>query len=131
MVENLNEIAEGTKMIKQQNDQIVSVNKKIYNRQKRYDQNTNQSKENRTVRFQEKQEVRNQAAMKKTPQGKDDRNKAIGKKGYVNHITGQSEGDTASDGLISDITPIESEIQTPSDCAISSSEDDLMDSEDE
>ena len=80
-VENLNEIAEGTKMIKQQNDQIVSVNKKIYNRQKRYDQNTNQSKENRTVRFQEKQEVRNQAAMKKTPQGKDDRNKAIGKKG--------------------------------------------------
>ena len=44
---------------------------------------------------------------------------------------GQSEGDTASDGLISDITPIGSEIQTPSDCAISSSEDDLMDSEDE
>ena len=107
MVENLNEIAEGTKMIKQQNDQIVSVNKKIYNRQKRYDQNTNQSKDNRTVRFQEKQEVRNQAAMKKTPQGKDDRNKAIGKKVYVNHKTGQSEGDTASDGLISDITPIE------------------------
>ena len=31
-VENLNEIAEGMKMIKQQNDQIVSVNKKIYNR---------------------------------------------------------------------------------------------------
>ena len=30
-VENLNEIAEGTKMIKQQNDQIASVNKKIYN----------------------------------------------------------------------------------------------------
>ena len=70
-------------------------------------------------------------AIKKTPQGKDDRNKAIGKKGYVNHITGQSEGDTVSDRLISDITPIESEIQTPSDCVISSSEDDLMDSEDE
>ena len=30
-VENLNEIAEGTKMIKQQNDQIANVNKKIYN----------------------------------------------------------------------------------------------------
>ena len=36
MVENLNEIAEGMKMIKQQNDQIASVNKKIYNRQKKY-----------------------------------------------------------------------------------------------
>ena len=121
-------------MIKQQNDQIVSVNKKIYNRQKKYDKNINQPKENRTVRFQEKQEVwkvGNQTTMKKTPQGKDDRNKAISKKGYVNHITGQSEGDTMSEGLISDITPMESEIQTPPDCPISSSEDDLMDSEDE
>ena len=44
---------------------------------------------------------------------------------------GQSEGDTMSEGLISDITPMESEIQTPPDCVISSSEDDLMDSEDE
>ena len=134
MVENLNEIAEGTKMIKQQNEQIVSVNKKIYNRQKRYDKNISQPKENRTVRYQEKQEVRkvgNQMTMKKTPQGKDDKNKAISKKGYVNHITGQSEGDTMSEGLISDITPMESEMQTPPDCAISSSEDDLMDSEDE
>ena len=34
-----------------------------------------------------------------------------------------------SEGLISDITPIESEMQTPPYCAISSSEDDLMDSE--
>ena len=33
------------------------------------------------------------------------------------------------EGLISDITPIESEMQTPPYCAISSSEDDLMDSE--
>ena len=57
MVENLNEIAKGTKMVKQQNDQIASVNKKIYNRQKKYDTNINQPKENRTVRFQEKQEV--------------------------------------------------------------------------
>ena len=57
MVENLNETAEGTKMIKQQNDQIASVNKKIYNRQKKYDTNIHQPKENRTVRFQEKQEV--------------------------------------------------------------------------
>ena len=133
-VENLNEIAEGTKMIKQQNDQIVSVNKKIYNRQKRYDKNINQPKENRTVRFQEKQEVwkvGNQMTMKKTPQGKDDKNKAISKKGYINHITGQSEGDTMSEELISDITPTESEMQTPLDCAISSSEDDLTDSEDE
>ena len=134
MVENLNEIAEGTKMIKQQNDQIVSVNKKIYNRQKKYDKNNNQPKENRTVKFQEKQEVQkvgNQMTMKKTPQGKDDRNMAISKKGYVNHIMGQSEGDTMSEGLISDITPMESEMQTPPDCVISSSEDDLMDSEDE
>ena len=134
MVENLNEIAEGTKMIKQQNDQIVSVNKKIYNRQKRYDKNISQPKENRTVRFQEKKEVRkvgNQMTMKKTPQGKDDKNKAISKKGYVNHIMGQSEGDTMSEGLISDITPMESKMQTPPDCAISSSEDELMDSEDE
>ena len=53
-VENLNEIAEGTKMIKQQNDQIASVNRKIYNRQKKYDTNINPPKENRTVRFQEK-----------------------------------------------------------------------------
>ena len=134
MVENLNEIAEGTKMIKQQNDQIVSVNKKIYNRQKRYDKNISQPKENRTVRFQEKKEVRkvgNQMTMKKTPQGKDDKNKAISKRGYVNHIMGQSEGDTMSEGLISDITPMESKMQTPPDCAISSSEDELMDSEDE
>ena len=134
MVENLNEIAEGTKMIKQQNDQIASVNKKIYNRQKKYDKTINQPKENRTVRFQEKQEVwkvGNQMTMKKTPQGKDDKNKAISKKGYVNHIMGQSEGDTMSEGLISDITPMESEMQTPPDCVISSSEDDLMDSEDE
>ena len=133
-VENLNEIAEGTKMIKQQNDQIVSVNKKIYNRQKRYDKNINQPKENRTVKFQEKQEVLkvgNQMTMKKIPQGEDDKNKAISKKGYINHITGQSEGDTMSKGLISDITPMESEMQTPPDCVISSSEDDLTDSEDE
>ena len=133
-VENLNEIVEGTKMIKQQNDQIVSVNKKIYNRQKKYDKNINQPKENRTVRFQEKQEVQkvgNQMTMKKTPQGKDDRNKTISKKAYVNHITGQSEGDTMSEGLTSDITPMESEIQTPPDCATSSSEDDYTDSEDE
>ena len=67
--------------------------------------------------------------MKKTPQGKDDRNKAISKRGHVNHITSQSEGDSMSEGLISDITPIESQMQTPPDCVISSSEDDLMDSE--
>ena len=131
-VENLNEIAEGTKMIKQQNDQIASVNKKIYNRQKKYDTNTNQPKENRAVRFQEKQEVQkvgNQTTMKKTPQGKDDRNKAISKRGYINHITSQSEGDSMSERLISDITPMELEMQTPPDCVISNSEDDLMDSE--
>ena len=69
--------------------------------------------------------------MKKTAQGKDDKNKAISKKGYVNHIAGQLEGDTMSDELISNISPIESEIQTPPDCVISSSKDDLMDSEDE
>ena len=65
------------------------------------------------------------------PQGKYDRNKTIGKKGYVNHIMGQSEGDTMSDGFVSDVTPMESEIQTPPSHVISSSEDDLMDSEDE
>ena len=31
-VENLNEIAEGTKMIKQQNKEIANVNKRIYNK---------------------------------------------------------------------------------------------------
>ena len=132
MVENLNEIAEGMKMIKQQNDQIASVNKKIYNRQRKYDTNINQPKENRTVRFQEKQEIRkvgNQTTTKKTPQGKDDRNKAISKRGYINHITSQTEGDSMSEGLISDITPMELETQIPPDCVISSSEDDLMDSE--
>ena len=70
-VENLNEIAEGTKMIKQQNDQIASVNKKIYNQQKKYDKNVSQPKDNKTVRFQEKQEaqnVGNYSATKKTPQ---------------------------------------------------------------
>ena len=41
-------------MIKQQNDQIASVNKKIYNRQKKYDKNVSQPKDNKTVRFQEK-----------------------------------------------------------------------------
>ena len=55
--------------------------------------------------------------------------KTISKRGYVNHIASQSEGDSMSEGLISDITPMESEMQTPPDCAISSSEDDLMDSE--
>ena len=72
-VENLNEIAEGTKMIKQQNDQIASVNKKIYNRQKKYDKNISQPKDNKTVRFQEKQEARNvgnYSATKKTPKVK-------------------------------------------------------------
>ena len=67
--------------------------------------------------------------MKKTPQGKDDRNKAISKTGYTNQIMSQSEGDSMSEGLISDITPMESEMQTPQDCAISSSKDDLTDSE--
>ena len=106
-VENLNEIAGDTKMIKQQNDQIVSVNKKIYNRQKKYDKNISQPKDNKTVRFQEKQEaqrVGNQLTMKKIPQGKDDRNKAISKGGCVNHITSQSESDPVSEGLISDLT---------------------------
>ena len=73
MVENLNEIAEGTKMIKQQNDQIASVNKKIYNQQKKYDKNISQPKDNKTVRFQEKQEARNvgnNSATKKTPKVK-------------------------------------------------------------
>ena len=111
-VENLNEIAEGTKMIKQQNDQIASVNKKIYNRQKKYDKNTSQSKDNKTVRFQEKQEackVGNQSAMKGIPPGKVDRDKAISKGGYVNHITSQSESDPVSEGLISDHTPVETD----------------------
>ena len=67
--------------------------------------------------------------MKKVPHAKDDRNKTISKGGYVNHITSQSEGDSVSEGLISDITPMKSEMQTPPDGAISSSEDDLMDSE--
>ena len=131
-VENLNEIAEGTKIIKQQNDQIASVNKKIYNRQKKCDKNISQSKDNKTVRFQEKQEARkvgNQSVIKKIPQGKDDRNKAISKGGYVNHITSQSESDPVSEGLISDRTPIESETPNSPDYAIGSSEDDWTDSE--
>ena len=131
-VENLNEIAEGTKMIKQQNDQIASVNKKIYNQQKKYDKNISQPKDNKTVRFQEKQEARNvgnYSATNKTPQGKDDRSKATSKGGYVNHITGQSESEPGPEGLISDFTPIESEIPNSLDYAISSSEDDWTDSE--
>ena len=131
-VENLNEIAEGTKMIKQQNDQIASVNKKIYNQQKKYDKNISQPKDNKTVRFQEKQEARNvgnYSATKKTSQGKDDRSKATSKEGYVNHITGQSESEPGPEGLISDFTPIESEIPNSLDYAISSSEDDWTDSE--
>ena len=36
-VENLNENAEGTKMIKQQNKEIANMNKRIYNKQKKYD----------------------------------------------------------------------------------------------
>ena len=44
-VENLNEIAEGTKMIKQQNEEIANVNKRIYNKQKKYDQNLKQQKQ--------------------------------------------------------------------------------------
>ena len=131
-VENLNEIAEGTKMIKQQNDQIASVNKKIYNRQKKHDKNISQFKDNKTVRFQEKQEARkvgNQSAMKGIPPGKDDRNKAISKGGYVNHITSQSESDPVSEGLISDHTPVESETPNSPDYAIGSNEDDWTDSE--
>ena len=131
-VENLNEIAEGTKMIKQQNDQIASVNKKIYNQQKKYDKNISQPKDNKTVRFQEKQEARNvgnYSATKKTSQGKDDRSKATSKGGHVNHITGQSESKPGPEGLISDFTPIESEIPNSLDYAISSSEDDWTDSE--
>ena len=119
-------------MIKQQNDQIVSVNKKIYNRQKKYDKNISQPKDNKTVRFQEKQEARkvgNPVTMEKTPEGKDDRNKAISKGGYVNHITSQPESDPVSERLISDIIPIESEIPNLPDYAIGSSEDDLTDSE--
>ena len=131
-VENLNEIAEGTKMIKQQNDQIASVNKKIYNRQKKYDKNISQPKDNKTVRFQEKQEaqnVGNYSATKKTPQGRDDRNKATSKGGHVNHIIGQSESEPGPEGLISDFTPIELEIPNSLDYVISSSEDDWTDSE--
>ena len=37
LVENLNEIAEGTKMTKQQNEEITNVNQRIYNKQKKYD----------------------------------------------------------------------------------------------
>ena len=131
-VENLNEIAEGTKMIKQQNDQIASVNKKIYNRQKKYDKNVSQPKDSKTVRFQEKQEARNvgnYSATKKTPQDKDDRNKATSKGGHVNHIIGQSESELGPEGLISDFTPIESERPSSLDYAISSSEDNWTDSE--
>ena len=119
-------------MIKQQNDQIASVNKKIYNRQKNYDKNVSQPKDNKTVRFQEKQEARNvenYSATKKTPQGKDDRNKATSKGGHVNHIIGQSESEPGPEGLISDFTPIESERPSSLDYAISSSEDDWTDSE--
>ena len=43
-VENLNKIAEGMKMIKQQNEEIANVNKRIYNKQKKYDQNLKQLK---------------------------------------------------------------------------------------
>ena len=43
-VENLNEIAEGTKMIKQQNKEIANMNNRIYNKQKKYDQNLKQLK---------------------------------------------------------------------------------------
>ena len=131
-VENLNEIAEGTKMIKQQNDQIESVNKKIYNQQKKYDKNISQPKDNKTVRFQEKQEARNvgnYSATKKTPQGKDDRSKVTSKGGYVNHITGQSKSEPGPEGLISNLTSIESEIPNSLDYEISSSEDDWTDSE--
>ena len=131
-VENLNEITEGTKMIKQQNDQIASVNKKIYKRQKKYDKNISQPKDNKTVRFQEKQEawnVGNQSAIKKTPQGKDDRSKAISKGGYVNHIMSQSESKPGPEGSISDFTPIELETPSSPDYAIGSSEDDWTDSE--
>ena len=44
-VENLNKIAEGMKMIKQQNEEIANVNKGIYNKQKKYDQNLKQLKQ--------------------------------------------------------------------------------------
>ena len=112
-------------MIKQQNDQIASVNKK-------YDKNVSQPKDNKTVRFQEKEEARNvgnYSATKKTPQGKDDRNKATSKGEHVNHIIGQSESEPGPEGLISDFTPIESERPSSLDYAISSSEDDWTDSE--
>ena len=53
MVENLNEIAKGTKMIKQQIKEILNVNKRLYNKQKKYDQNLKQQKqkEPKSVRF--------------------------------------------------------------------------------
>ena len=119
-------------MIKQQNDQIASVNKKIYNQQKKYDKNISQPKDNKTVRFQEKQEaqnVGNYSATKKTPRGKDDKNKATSNGGHVNHIIGQSESESGPEGLISDFTPMELEIPNSLDYAISSSEDDWTDSE--
>ena len=47
----------------------------------------------------------------------------------MNHIIGQSESELGPEGLISDFTPIESERPSSLDYAISSSEDDWMDSE--
>ena len=43
-VENLNEIAEGMKMIKHQNEEIANMNKRIYNKQKKYNRNLKQLK---------------------------------------------------------------------------------------
>ena len=127
----MNEIAEGTKMIKQQNDQIANVNKKIYNQQKKYDKQVSRPKDNKTVRFQEKQEAGNggnYSATKKPPQGKDDRNKATTKGGHVNHIISQPESEPGPEGLMSDFTPMVSERPSSLDYGISSSEDDWTDS---
>ena len=67
--------------------------------------------------------------MKGIPPRKADRDKAISKGGYVNHITSQSESDPVSEGLISDRTSVESETPNSLDYAIGSSEDDWTDSE--
>ena len=85
------------------------------------------------MKFQEKPEIQKAENLtaKSKPQEKEDRTKVIGKKGYVNHMVGQLEGGTMTDGFASDGTSMESGIPAPPDCVITSSENDFTDSDDE
>ena len=113
MVENLNEIAEGTKMIKQQNEEIANVNKRIYNKQKNYDRNLKQQKqkEPKSVRFKGVSDPSAslvvKATQKKAPSNKDDKVTASVKKKYINITIGQDK-EVASEGCTLDSGSVES-----------------------